>query len=128
MSNPAVPPAAAPAPAPAPDPNTTIVIIAPNGDVYELTEAQWTAAGQKVVNDQALLLPNEVRAVNAYIAFPPNDGAGVGLTCTIVNLQAVLANQRALASAKARGAGAAPSAAGAAAAGPAAAAAIGRRS
>jgi len=85
--------------APVEDPNTTIVVVAPNGDVYKLTQSQWmgvTPGATKITDPQELFLPGQVRAVNGYVAFPPSDGAGIGLTCTIVNLQAILKNQRAL--------------------------------
>jgi hypothetical protein len=82
------------------DPNTTIVVIAPNGqDVYKLTMPQWTGetpGATKIIDAQQLLLPQQVRAANAYVAFPQTVAASIGLTCTIVNLRAILNNQRAV--------------------------------
>ena len=73
------------------DPTTTIVVISDDGHIYKLTKEYWSK-GEELKGD-AQFLPEQVRRSGGFIAFPDPIAVGIGVECTIVNLEAVLKSQ-----------------------------------
>jgi hypothetical protein len=70
-----------------------IFVIDDNGDTWQLNETDWKKT--KVTDAQSLFVLNQLQGLGTYLAFPQTFSAGIGGYCTIVNLKAILNNQRA---------------------------------
>ena len=76
------------------DPDKTLVIVGETG-VYKLTADQWQKEEYRLVDDApALGVVNQLVNFGTYLAFVKDFAVGYGTACTIVNVRALLRNNK----------------------------------
>lgn len=77
------------------DPTQTLIVVADDGTYWRVTKEVWRQEKNQITESGGLGMLQQLSRFGTYLAYiPPELAVGIGNICTMVNLKAILKNNK----------------------------------